>query len=141
MSVTIHRSVEDVFAVVSNVENDPKYSSQVVEAEVTTVGPLGVGSHGRVVSMFMGRRVENRGEVTAFEPNRLYAWRFTTGPVPLGGSFVFEAVDGGTRLLGTIEATPRGLLAIVGPLVARIGRRQLARDLANLKRLMEADEL
>jgi uncharacterized membrane protein len=141
MSITINRSVEDVFAVLSNIENDPKYSSLVVEATKTSAGPTGVGATARLVSKFMGRRIENEWVMTEFEPNRQYGWRSTSGPVPLGGLLTFEPATGGTRVAGTVEAEPRGLFRLIGPLIVSMGRRQLQHDLANCKRLMEANAL
>lgn len=136
--ITIHRPVEDVFAVLSNAENDPKYSSLVVEAHKTSIGPIGVGTTARLVSKMFGRRVENEWKVTEFVPNRTYAWQRTSGGAPLGGRMTFEEIDGGTRVRATIEAEPEGLLRFAGPLIATMGRRGFEKDLANLKNLMEA---
>jgi uncharacterized membrane protein len=140
-SITIDRPIDEVFAVISDVENDPKYSSQVVEAQRTTPGPIAVGSRGQIVTKVMGRRVASTGEVTEFEPYRRYGWRLTSGPVPLSGSITFSIGDCGTQVDATIEATPRGLLRIAGPLFAAIAGRQLWRDLTTCKKLMEAGRL
>ena len=140
-TLVINRPIQDVFAIVSNLENDPKYSSQVVEAEITSPGPLGVGSTGRLVTKYMGRRVENTGEITEFVPNRRYAWRFTSSPVPLGGWFTFQPAGDGTRVAAGISASPTGALKLAAPLIAKMGRRWLAHDLGTLKRLMETNAL
>ncbi len=39
----IDRPVEEVFAVLSNVENNPKWSSAFLEVNKTSEGPIGVG--------------------------------------------------------------------------------------------------
>jgi len=39
VSTTINRSVEDVFAVVSNFEHDSKWSSATIEDKITSAGP------------------------------------------------------------------------------------------------------
>lgn len=44
VSTTIKRPVEDVFAVIGNVENSPKWSSAALEAKQTSPGPMGVGT-------------------------------------------------------------------------------------------------
>ncbi len=57
-SVTIDRPVEEVFAFLSNYENDPKWSSATVEGKKTSEGPIGVGTTWRSVSKVLGRRTE-----------------------------------------------------------------------------------
>jgi hypothetical protein len=70
ISTTIKRPVEDVFAMISNIENNPKWSSGVLEAKITSVGPIGMGTTGHVVGKFLGKRIESDSEITGFEPNR-----------------------------------------------------------------------
>lgn len=139
--VTINRSVEDVFAILSNAENDPTYSSLVVEARRTSPGPIGVGTTARLVSRMFGRRIVNDWTVTEFDPNRTYAWQRTSGGVPLGGRMTFDEVDGRTRVSATITVEPDGILRFIAPLIATLGRRGFKKDLANLKHLMEAHVL
>jgi len=57
VSITIKRSVEDVFAVLSNVEDTPKWSSNALEEKMTSAGPGGVGG-----AEGGGRRGGGRGE-------------------------------------------------------------------------------
>jgi len=57
-STTIQRPVEDVFAVMSNPANDHRWSSAVVEAELTSPGPVGVGTTAHYVGKTLGRRYE-----------------------------------------------------------------------------------
>jgi uncharacterized membrane protein len=139
--VTINRAVEDVFAILSNAENDPRYSSLVVEAHRTSPGPIGVGTTARLVSRMFGRRIVNDWTVTEFDPNRAYAWQRTSGGVPLGGRMTFDEADGRTRVSATITVEPDGILRLIAPLIATVGRRGFKKDLANLKQLMETHVL
>lgn len=50
VSTTISRSVEDVFAIVSNFEHNAKWSSATIEDKITSDGPIGVGSTARLES-------------------------------------------------------------------------------------------
>ncbi len=141
VSTMIKRSVEDVFAVIINPENDPKWSSAVLEAKQTSPGPIGVGTTGRFVGKFLGRRIETESEITEFEPNQKYSWQNKSGPFPFKGSMTLEQIEGGTRVNSTFEAEPGGFFKLAEPLVVQMGKRQFQSDLDNLKDLMEANAL
>lgn len=53
-SVDIRRPVEEVFAYLSEPKNNLQWETGVVEMELTTEGPLAVGSKGRRVEKQMG---------------------------------------------------------------------------------------
>jgi len=141
ISTTIKRPVEDVFAVISNTENTPKWTSGALEAKQTSTGPIGVGTTARSVSKFLGRRIEIESETTEFEPNRKYSWQSKSGPFPLKGSVTLEQIGGGTRVNSIIEAEPAGFFKLAEPLIVSIAKRQFQSDLDNLKDLMEANAL
>ncbi len=141
VSTTIKRPVEDVWVVISNVENNPTWSSFANEAKQTSPGPIGVGTTARVVGKFLGRRIESESVITEFEPNRKYSWESKSGPFPLKGSTALEQIDGGTRLNATLEGSPGGFFKLAEPLVISMAKRSFQGDLDNLKDLMEANAL
>jgi uncharacterized membrane protein len=140
-TITITRSVDDVFAVLSKLEDTPKWSSTAIEAKITSAGPIGVGATARYVDKFLGRRIESEVEITEFEPNRKLTMQSTSGPFPFRGSVTLEGHGGSTRVGGSFEAEPGGFFKLAEPLLVRIGKRQFESDLANLKDLMEANAL
>ncbi len=140
-STMIKRPVEDVWAVISNVENNPKWASSALEAKQTSAGPIGVGTTAQFVGKFLGRRIETESVITEFEPNRKYSWESKSGPFPIKGSTALEQIDGGTRVTGTLEAEPGGFFKLAEPLVITMAKRSFQGDLDNLKDLMEADAL
>jgi uncharacterized membrane protein len=141
VSTTIKRPVEDVFAVIINFENRPKWSSGSLESKITSAGPIGVGTTSRSVTKLLGRRIESESEVTEFEPNRKFAEKSKSGPFPFQGSMTFEQIEGETRVNFTIEAEPGGFFKLAEPLIVIIAKRQFQSDLDNLKDLMEANAL
>ena len=140
-STVINRPLEEVFALLSNAENDPKWQSVTIEAKKTSDGPIGVGTTWRTVSRFLGRRIESESEITEYELNRKFAFKTKSGPIPFEGRMTFERVEGGTRINLKGEAEIGGFFKLAEPLVVSIGKRQLEADLANLKDLMEAHAL
>jgi uncharacterized membrane protein len=140
-SIEIDRSVEDVFAVLSNVENSAKWSSVFLEAEKTSEGPIGVGTTWRVVQKALGRRIEGEIEVTEYEPNRKCAQKSKSGPFPVEVLQTYEPVEGGTRVSVALEADPGGFFKLAEPLVKTMVKRGIEADFANLKDMMEAGAL
>jgi uncharacterized protein YndB with AHSA1/START domain len=142
MTVTIARPVEDVFAVLSDVENVASWSTNTIEETLLTPGPLRKGSRRRaIVKGFAGRTMQNEAEMIEFEPNRRMVVAVLDAPVPAQVVIEFTPVDGGTRLDWTGIFSPRGVLAPTAPLIARFYRMVFQKDLRNLKALMDQGQL
>ena len=137
-SVVIGSPVEEVFDFVTDLGNAPLWQSWAVEARYTSDGPRGAGASYVYVARFLGRKIESAGEITAFEPNRRYAWKVTSGPIPMEAETVFEPVDGGTKVTAVWLGEPGGFFKLAEPIVVRMAKRQLETDFANLKDLLEA---
>jgi uncharacterized protein YndB with AHSA1/START domain len=134
--------VEDVFAVLSNPENAPKWSPNALEETLTSPRPVGVGStRHAVVKTFGGRTAENDAVCTAFDLNRRIAWRSTSAPVPFEVTVDFIPHDGGTRIDSIWTWEPRGLVRVAAPLLDLLFRRAMQKDVDGLRRMMEAREL
>ena len=136
-SVEINRPLEEVYEYVANPENLAEWTGTVIETRKDTTGPLLEGSTFTSVAKFLGRRAESPFEVTAHEFPRLHSHKSTGGPFPLEWTLTFEEVAGGTRYTQVAEGEPGGFFGLVGPLLERMGRRQLRTDLENLKDLLE----
>lgn len=93
MTISIRRPVDEVFRVLTRPEDTPKWSSSAVEEQLTSLGPVGVGSTRRaVVRSFGGRTTSNETIVTVFEPNRRVAMRTVSAPVPFEATWSFTAL-------------------------------------------------
>ncbi|HEX6386925.1 MAG TPA: SRPBCC family protein [Anaerolineae bacterium] len=143
MSIVIKRPIEEVFAILANLENDVKWHSAFVEVRNTSGGSLGVGARFLVFEGVLGRRAGGGAEyeVTEYEPNRIAAWKTVSGPLQLKLWRTFECVDGGTRFVVRYEGEPSGVFKLAWPLITRMVRRQQGGDMRKLKELMEAHSL
>lgn len=142
MSITINRPIDDVFRVLTTPEDTPTWSSSAIEEQLTSPGPVGVGSTRRaVVRSFGGRTTTNETIVTAFEPNRRVAMRSVSAPVPFEAAWSFATLPEGTRVDWTWSFELKGVARLIGPPFAAYFKRSLQQDLARLKRMMEAGEL
>jgi uncharacterized protein YndB with AHSA1/START domain len=136
--VWINRPVEEVFEFATQPENEPLWNTGMQESEITSEGPLGVGTKVRSVSRVLGRSVESTWEVTEYEENRKKAVKSISGPIPFEAASVFESVEGGTKLTFTIEAEAGGIFRVITPVIIRMGKKQTENSFANLKELLEA---
>lgn len=140
-TVTIQRPIEDVFAVLTNVELTGRWYPAQVEEWWTSSPPHGVGSTRRARVRVLGRPVENDAVVTAYDPPSLAAMKGTSRSAPFDVRLAFEPVAGGTRVDVDSTFDLRGVMRFIGPLFVRNYDRGWQRGLANLKRLMESGEL
>ncbi len=140
LSVTIRRPIEDVFAVLSDVEKTSSWHPAGVEESWSSEGPVGVGSTRIAVDRVFGFRFENEAEVTVFEPNRALGLKSISGPVPVEVSIDLVSVDESTRVDWVTEMRPEGFYKLIVPLSFRFFMRQLEAGLGNLKELMESGE-
>jgi uncharacterized membrane protein len=141
LSTVLNRPIEEVFGVLTNLENDIKWRSEWVEAKNISDGSLGVGATYRLSSEMLGRQIPTVYEVIEYEPNRSAAWKTMSGPLPLTFFRKFEHIEGGTRVTIRYEADVRGFLKLVMSLLARTVKRQHEGDLRKVKELMEARAL
>ena len=136
-SVTINRPIEEMFAFVSDLDNQTRWRSGLELAELTSDESFGVGATYREVERFLGRKMERTMEVTGFEPNVKCSFKSTSGPVAFSATISFEAHEGGTRVSMAADAELGGFFRVAEPMVVRMGRRQMESDMADLKDLLE----
>ena len=138
-STVIARPVEDVFDFVADERNEPKYNPRMVRAEKMTPGPVAKGTRWSATVESRGQRpVDMEMEVTDYtRPTRLGSTtRMSTAEIR--GAVTFEPDPAGTRMRWSWQLQPKGMLKLMGPLIARLGRRQEAQIWTGLKRYMES---
>jgi len=135
LTIEIARSVEDVFAYLTDVEKLPEWQGSVVSAHAD--GQLRKGS--RIVEQrsLLGHEAETELEVTAYEPARRFALRSLGGPVNLSIDHELEQAGDSTRLHVTATGKPGGLLRFAGRAVEAKARHELRRDFERLKTILE----
>ena len=140
-SITIGRTIEDVFAVLTDVTLTGRwYPADVTEWWVTPP-PHGIGSVRRARVRVLGRATENDAVVTEYDPPRRAALKGLSSSVPFEATLSFEPADGGTTVAVVTVFQLRGVMRVIGPLFVKRYERGWERGLANAKRMMEAREL
>ena len=137
INIKINRPPQDVFAYISNFENNPKWQSGMKSARFTSEGPLRVGSTYAQEASFLGRRIETHFEVTEYEAGKRVRIASTSGSFPIQVLREVTASDGGAHVHAVIEGQAGGFFRIFAPLLNWMVARQIRADYANLKRILE----
>jgi uncharacterized protein YndB with AHSA1/START domain len=134
--VLVRRPLEEVFAFVSDFENEPSWKPGLVhEVERLSPSGRGVGTRYREVLSAGGERVEQTFAVTDYEPNQRIG--FVAEASGTRGLYEVEPDAEGTRLTFTVRPRRRGLAKVLEPLRARRARASLQRELERLRELLE----
>lgn len=140
-SVYIARAPEDVFAYVSDFDNDAVWQSGVDESAWIDDRETGVGRRARSVGRFLGKRMEFTVEVTAWDPPKQASIKTVEGPFPYHGTYRCEAEGDGCRFsfLGEAESLGGFFGKLGDPIVVKMYGRQVRSDLENLKEILESE--
>jgi len=135
--VEINRSSDEVFAYISNFENNPKWQSGQISAEFTSDGPLRVGSTYDQAAKFLGRTIVSEFEVLEYEPGHIVKASSTSGSFPITFTRIVEPSSEGAAVKAIVEGDSSGFFKLAEPLMARMVQRSVDADYQNLKRIME----
>jgi uncharacterized protein YndB with AHSA1/START domain len=136
-NIVIKRPVEEVFAYLTDTTNWSRWNDAVGDVVQTPPGPMGLGTTLRGASEVMGRIMGWSGEIVEYELNKKVAQKMHVGPAQIQASFVFQPVEGGTRLTMRAEADSSGPMRIAGGLMDRLVKKQFEENLARLKAALE----
>lgn len=140
-TIEIERSIEDVFAVLTDVTKTGRWYPAKVEEWWVTPPPHGVGSVRRARVTVMGRASENDAVVTEYDPPRRAALEGQSASAPFKATLDFAPVPGGTRVEVETTFELSGVMRLVGPLFISRYERGWDQGLQTAKRMMEAGEL
>jgi hypothetical protein len=132
-TVTIARPVEDVYRHFLELdENATDPDTESVEKE-----PAGPTEPGTLFRFQHAKGRESTMRFVSLDPNRRIGVESDVGPAKPAGEFLFEPVDGGTRLTVRLDANPVGPLKLVPPLAAMIGQRIWDKRVLRIKAALE----
>jgi uncharacterized protein YndB with AHSA1/START domain len=141
IDIVINRPVQEVWDFFADFRNSPHWTRSGSEVRQTSAGVMGVGAMLESRKLVLGR-FDIKSQtlvVTKYEPPHL-VWY--TSKVPLlgsiGGGFVFEPAEQGTRLTRTSDGEFGGILGFLGPVLLGFIRSSQQIELRNLKRLVES---
>jgi uncharacterized membrane protein len=137
-SIFIDRPVPEVFDFMTDLSTIPQWDREVISAEWISEGPICPGSTYRVVTGFLGRKIELVVEITAWEPPNLRGVKALSGPFPMESTTTRVAQGDGTLVTETSETELKGAFKLAEGLLARQLGKDREKALAALKQLLEA---
>lgn len=137
-SMFINRTPQEVFDFYTNPANNPKWQSGTESAEWVTDGPVGVGSAFRIVTNFLGRKIDAKIEITGWDPPNQFGAKTISGPIPFETGNSYKAQEGGTLMTSVVQAELGGFFKLAEGLVGKQMEKQFNSDWVTLKKLLEA---
>jgi hypothetical protein len=140
-SIIVNRPRSEVFAFGVDPEKVLLYSSNLIEYEQVTDGPVGLGARNRGSVRVAGRRIDFLDEVVEFKDGEAVAYRSIESPLSFELRVTYEDSDGGTMVSWRQET--QGFKGFFGkltdPLVTRMYAKDVRSNLEKFKDLLEAD--
>jgi uncharacterized membrane protein len=134
----IDRPVEEVAAFAGDPGNAPSWYVNIESVRWQTPPPVQIGSRMDFVASFLGRRIEYTYEVVDLVAGERLVMRTAQGPFPMQTTYTWEPADGGTRMTMRNDGEPSGFARVAAPVMEMAMRRAMTKDLATLKRRLEA---
>jgi uncharacterized membrane protein len=140
--IEIDRPVAEVAAYAADPSNAPEWYENIRAVEWRTDTPLRVGSVVGFEARFLGRTLAYDYEIVELEPSRRLVMRTAEGPFPMETTYEWTPTADGSRTHMTLRnrGEPAGFSKLVAPMMAPAMRRANAKDLANLKAILETPE-
>ena len=135
-SVVISQPVDQVFEFVTNLRNNAKWQTNILELELTSENHFGLGVTYRCVNLFMGKKIETEGVITDYRPGKTCCIRIATGSFTGECNMFFEAVGDGTKFttFGDLDVRYFKLLKMIA---TRKINQQIKKDMLKLKYILE----
>ena len=136
--ITIDAPVAEVFDLVADERNEPRYNPRIAHAEKLSGGPVGRGTRFVAQPKGMGAKGTMTLEVLEYDrPHRLHN-AVRSSYMQADGRLTFEEADGGTRLRWDWDMGLVGPMRVMSPVLALVGPRWERRNWVGLKQYIES---
>ncbi len=136
--IVINQPSDRVALYSSDPSNAPTWYENIESVDWKTPPPLQVGSKVAFVACFLGRRLAYTYEVVELIPGRRLVMRTEQGPFPMETTYTWAAAEGSTRMTLRNRGEPAGFSKFAAPIMTLAMKRANRKDLARLRRLLEA---
>ena len=135
----IERPCADVAAYAGDPSNAPQWYANIAAVRWQTEPPVRIGSRMDFVARFLGRKLAYTYEVVELVPEQRLVMRTAEGPFPMETTYTWQPIDATqTRMTLRNRGEPAGFGKVAAPVMAAAMRRANEKDLASLKRILEA---
>ena len=136
--IIIAAPAEQVFDMVADERNEPRYNPRIARAEKTSQGPVGRGTRFTAQPRGTGAAGVMTVEILDYDRPRRLATSIRSSYLDVDGTLTFDQADGGTRMRWSWDMRLRGAMRVLSPVVRAIGPRWEHRNWAGLKQFMES---
>ena len=138
VDIQIDRPTDEVFAYLSNFENNPSWQKGMDSCTITSDGEFGVGSTYDQVAHMANRQILSSFEVIDYQPGRRVKATTTKSSFPITFTRVVDPHEGGSRVRAIIEGDATGFFKLLSPVINVMVRRSINADYERLKHLLES---
>jgi len=140
VTTVIDRPIEEVFAFLADGENDPKFSSRVLEMAKTTDGPPGVGTVYASTVKDAGVKTKREIKITEFTPPSRIRWAEVSKNLVTAseGGYDLTPEGSGTRVTLYNVLEGHGFGRLIEGLALRGARKGADEFGKSIKRAVEA---
>ena len=138
---TIDRPADEVFDLLADASNNPRWQNGMRSCSWTSEPPIGVGSTYRQHARFLGRDVRSTFVVVEYEPGRRIVIKSveSTFPIQVDRSVAAIGADS-CRVTALVSGGPSGRGArLLGPLLGRMAQRSIDGDYDRLVSILESN--
>ena len=139
--IIIAAPIEQVFDMVADERNEPRYNPRIARAEKTSQGPVGRGARFTAQPRGTGAAGVMTMEIVDYDRPRRLATSIRSPYLNVDGTLAFDQADGGTRMRWSWNMRLRGGARILSPVARAIGPRWEHRNWVGLKQLMESGQV
>ncbi|HMY83621.1 MAG TPA: SRPBCC family protein [Saprospiraceae bacterium] len=137
-SVLINAPIKVVFEYMADFNNVPKWHENMISVGWKNNNPPGVGSEYEWIETFAGSKLNLDGIITAWQPPYSYSWKATKSRFGMTGGWTFVEQENGTMVTRYSDSELTGIFKLLNALFLPKAKRQVKRELLELKRLIEA---
>ncbi len=124
------------FDLMADVRNETRWNDGVSRAELITDEPVAEGS--QFVTDHGGPLGQIESTITVFDRPERLEFSATSNRMDLAISFTFTEAGSGTLVHGTFDPKPKGVMAVLFPLLRPMIRRDMAKQHQHLKAFCES---
>ncbi|HEX4906342.1 MAG TPA: SRPBCC family protein [Acidimicrobiales bacterium] len=128
VTVDLDLPASEVFAFLSDFENNPRFQKGMRSCVWTSPPPHGVGSTYDQVAHFLGREIVSSFVVVEHAPGHRVKIESTSGPFPIEETRIVEARGEGCRVTAIVGGDASGFLQLLAPLQRPLVKRSVTRD-------------
>src|SRR4051794_10808896 len=137
--VVIDRPIAAIASYAANPSNAATWYANIDSVHWQGEQQVAVGARVAFVARFLGRRLDYTYEIVEHTPGARLVMRTAEGPFPMETTYTWTAISAtSTRMELRNRGEPAGFSKVVAPFMARAMRRANRKDLALLKRTLEA---